>query len=126
MLLLPFIGIITGTVLGLIWGSALPIVFAKYLSVIAIAAFDSLLEGAKNLLENKFNNQLLLIGFIVSALLSSLFVFWGNKSGLDIYLVAMIALAVRIYQNLHTIIVYLLERKNNKYFINSGNHYTED
>jgi len=126
MLLLPFIGILCGAVIGLIFGTVLPIVFAKYLSVIAIAAFDSLLLGARNLLENKFNNQLLIIGFIGSALLSCLFVFLGDKTGLDIYLVAMIALAIRIYQTLHHIIILLLERRHNKSFISSTAHYTED
>ena len=125
-MLLPIIGIFLGILLGVIFGGTVSVVVAEYLSVIAIVALDSLLEGGKKYLDDTFKSEYLLYTFIATALLSCLLVFFGHRVGLDIYLVAIVALGIRIFQNLNKIIALLIARKSNKKFINTASHYTED
>lgn len=99
-LFFPLISLILGMLVGSVFTFSVPIIWAKYLSVALLAALDSLLGGIRAVINNTFNGVILLTGFFTNALMAAALAFLGDKIGLDLYLAAVVALGIRIFQNL--------------------------
>lgn len=97
---LPLLGLIIGIIVGSALAIPIPGTYAKYLSVAVLASLDSVFGGIKAILKNKFDGTVLLTGFFVNALLASLLAYLGDRLGVDLYLAAVFAFGVRIFQNL--------------------------
>jgi small basic protein len=82
---------------------AVPLHFATYLSVAILAALDSLMGGVRAGLERKFDNLIFLSGFFVNSIAAALLAWIGDILGVPLYLAAVIAFGVRIFQNLSLI-----------------------
>jgi len=67
--------------------------------VAILASFDSVLGAIRAELDGTFNDRIFLSGFIVNALVAVLLTFLGDQLGLDLYLVALIAFGLRIFNN---------------------------
>jgi len=93
-------GLIMGLLLGSLFSFALPTVIAKYLSIAVLASLDSLLGGWRAVLEDNFDGAILLTGFFTNALLAAALAYMGDLLGLDLYLAAVIAFGIRIFNNL--------------------------
>lgn len=100
---LAFLGIIAGGLLGSLLSISISVTYAKYLSVAILAAADSLLGGIKGIMENKFDSTLMLSGFFTNALVAAGLALLGDKLGVDLYMVAVLAFGLRIFDNLGTI-----------------------
>lgn len=100
---LPLLGILVGILLGSIFTFAVPVVYAKYLSVAVLAALDSLLGGWRAVLEDKFDSPILITGFFTNILLAAGLAYLGDLLGLDLYLAAVVAFGLRIFSNLGAI-----------------------
>ena len=111
---LPILGLITGILIGSMFTFTIPIAYAKYLSVGVLAALDSLAGSTKALLEDSFDSKVLVSGFFVNMLLAAGLAFMGDRLGLDLYMAAVIALGIRLFNNLGTIRRDLLEISRNK------------
>lgn len=98
--LFPLIGLILGVILGLILKVDIPPVYVKYLSVALLAALDSVFGGLRANFEGNFNNKLFITGFFTNMLLAALITLLGDRLGVDLYLAAVVAFGVRIFQNL--------------------------
>lgn len=97
---LPVLGLLLGIGIGSLLYIPIPGAFAKYLSVAVLAALDSVFGGLKSINEEKFDSTILLSGFFTNALLAALLAYIGDRLGVDLYLAAVFAFGVRIFQNL--------------------------
>ncbi|MCL6472181.1 MAG: small basic family protein [Firmicutes bacterium] len=98
--MLPLIGLILGIILGLILNIPVPINWSKYLGIAVLAALDSAIGGLRASLEMKFNEKLFFTGIFSNTLMAAFIVYMGDKLGVDLYLAAVVAFGVRLFQNL--------------------------
>lgn len=96
----PMLGLLLGALAGYLLRYDIPPEYARYLSIAVLAALDSTLGGARALLERTFNDRLFITGFVSNTLLAALITFMGDRLGVNLYLAAIIALGVRLFQNL--------------------------
>lgn len=99
-----------GVLIGLNVPLVLPQAYAKYLSVAALAALDSVFGGIRAAMEDHFDNGVFISGFFSNALLAAGLAFIGERLGIDLYLAAVVAFGVRLFQNLAIIRRHLLKK----------------
>ncbi len=99
MIWLPFLGLAAGVLLGLALRVNLPIELARYTAVGILAALDSLLGAFRAELEGNFDTRVFLSGFFTNAVLAAGLTFVGDRVGIDLYLVALFAFGLRLFQN---------------------------
>ena len=97
---LPLLGLLLGLLIGSVFTFPLPIALANYLSIVVLAALDSLLGGFRALSEKRFDGTVLISGFLVNSLLAAILAYVGDRLGVDLYLAAVIAFGIRIFNNI--------------------------
>lgn len=107
-MILPILGLCIGLVIGMIMPFGIPLEYSKLMSVALLASLDSVFGGLRAGTEDKFNDTVFITGFFTNALLAAALVFVGDRLGIDLYLVALIAFGIRIFQNLAIIRRYFL------------------
>ena len=110
-ILLAVLGLGLGVFVGLNIPIVLPQDYAKYLSIAALAALDSVFGGIRAAMEDKFDQGIFVSGFFSNALLAAGLTYLGDRLGIDLYLAAVVAFGVRLFQNLAFIRRYLLKKK---------------
>lgn len=125
-MLLPIIGLIIGMLVGLIFGGALPLGYAQYLAVAAIAAVDTLLAAYKMTLEDKLDTTMLALSFCATVLVSCLLVFFSRHTGMDIYIVVAVALGIRIFQNINKVVGLSVEKFRKRKYIKANAHFSSE
>jgi small basic protein len=98
--ILPLFSLIIGGLIGSILTVNASLGIAKYLSIAILAALDSVLGGARSLLEDTYDGLIMLTGFFTNALLAMALAFLGNQIGIDMFTAATICFALRIFSNL--------------------------
>lgn len=89
----------------------LPPEFAEYLGVAVVAGFDSVVGAIKSQIEGKFNDRVFVTGFFTNALMAALLLYAGNALKINYVAIAiMVALFIRIFNNLGFIRRYLVAR----------------
>lgn len=99
-----------GLLLGFVSGVRIPPHLAPYTAVALLAAADSLLGGLRSSLSGTFDDTIFVSGLLSNALLAALLAFVGDRMGINLYLAAVVAFGVRIFQNLAIIRRMLLLR----------------
>lgn len=89
-----------GLGLGLYLNIPIPAAWSKYLGIAVLAALDTAIGGLRASLEMKFNDRLFFTGFFSNTLMAVFIVFMGDRLGIDLYLAAVVAFGVRLFQNL--------------------------
>lgn len=107
---LPVIGLIVGLIIGVLFPISIPVEYAKFMSVALLAALDSVFGGLRAGAEEKFDNTIFITGFFTNALLAASLVYVGERLGIDLYYVALLAFGLRIFQNLAIIRRYFLKK----------------
>ena len=107
---LAIIGLAAGIAMGLNLPLVLPQAYAKYMSVAALAALDSVFGGIRSAMEEHFDNTIFITGFFSNTLLAAGLAFFGERLGMDLYLAAVVAFGVRLFQNLAIIRRHLLKK----------------
>lgn len=107
---LPLIGLVIGISLGAIFPMAIPVEYAKFMSVALLASLDSVFGGLRAGAEEKFDNTVFVTGFFTNALMAAGLVYIGEGLGIDLYYVALLAFGLRIFQNLAIIRRYFLRK----------------
>lgn len=96
---LPLIGLALGVALGLFLGVSVSADLARYSAVAILAGLDSVLGAIRAELDAHYDNRVFISGFITNALVAVALTFVGDRLGIDLYLVALFAFGLRIFQN---------------------------
>ena len=107
---LPVAGLIVGIMIGLVFPVSIPTQYAQFMSVALLASLDSVFGGLRAGAEEKFDNTVFVTGFFTNALLAAGLVYIGERLGIDLYYVALLAFGLRIFQNLAIIRRYFLKK----------------
>lgn len=107
----PIIGIALGVAIGLYLPMSIPIAYDKILSVAVLAGFDSVFGGVRSAMEKTYNNAIFVSGFFCNALLAAGLTYLGERIGIDLYFVALLAFGLRVFQNLAIIRRHFLKSK---------------
>lgn len=100
---LPILGLLLGVLLGLISELRIPPEYSNYLSIAILAALDTLLGGIRAHLQNIYDEVVFVSGFFFNIILAASLAFLGVHLGVDLYLVALFAFGVRLFQNIAVI-----------------------
>ena len=116
---LPILGLIIGIIFGLLTEIKVPDEYSNYLSIAVLAALDTLFGGIRAQLQNIYDEKVFVSGFFFNILLAASLAFLGVHLGVDLYLAAVFAFGVRLFQNIAVIRRLLLtkwfsKRENNE------------
>ena len=100
---LPFLGLILGVTLGLLTDIQIPEVYGNYLSIAVLAALDTLFGGIRAHLQQIYDDKVFVSGFFFNIALAAGLAFLGVHLGVDLYLAAVFAFGVRLFQNIAVI-----------------------
>jgi small basic protein len=100
---LPFMGLVIGVILGLLTEIRIPDEYSNYLSIAVLAALDTLFGGIRAHLQNIYDEKVFVSGFFFNIILAASLAFLGVHLGVDLYLAAVFAFGVRLFQNIAVI-----------------------
>lgn len=100
---LPLLGLTLGLVFGLLTNIEIPTMYEDYLTIALLAALDTLFGGIRAHLQNEYNDKVFISGFIFNIALAIGLAFIGVHLGIDLYLAAIFAFGVRLFQNISII-----------------------
>lgn len=100
---LPIVGLIVGLFLGLLTDIKIPVEYSSYLSIAVLAALDTLVGGMRAHLQNSYDEKVFVSGFFFNIILATSLAFLGVHLGVDLYLAAVFAFGVRLFQNIAVI-----------------------
>lgn len=109
-MVLPLVGLGIGLIIGILFPITIPVEYAQFMSVALLASLDSVFGGLRAGAEEKFDNTVFITGFFTNALLAAGLVYIGERLGIDLYYVALLAFGLRIFQNLAIIRRYFLKK----------------
>lgn len=99
-MVLPVIGLALGLALGYVFPFVIPLAYAKFFSVALLASLDAVFGGLKAGANGNFDNTVFISGFFINALMAAFLVYIGDRLGIDLYYVALLALGFRIFKNM--------------------------
>ena len=108
---LPVLGLLVGILAGILFSLSIPSEYARYTAIAILAALDSILGAIRSELEGAYDNEVFVTGLLSNMLLAGLLTFLGDRLGVDLYLAAIVAFGVRLFNNLAIIRRYLLSRR---------------
>lgn len=100
---LPIMGLIIGVIIGLLTDIRIPEEYSNYLSIAILAALDTLFGGIRAQLQNIYDEKVFVSGFFFNIVLAASLAFLGVHLGVDLYLAAVFAFGVRLFQNIAVI-----------------------
>jgi small basic protein len=109
-MILPLIGLAIGMIIGALFPLTIPVEYAKFTSVALLASLDSVFGGLRAGAEEKFDNTVFVTGFFTNALMAAGLVYIGERVGIDLYYVSLLAFGLRIFQNLAIMRRYFLKK----------------
>ncbi len=96
-------GLVIGVIIGLLTDIRIPPEYSNYLSIAILAALDTLFGGIRAQLQNIYDEKVFVSGFFFNILLAASLAFLGVHLGVDLYLAAVFAFGVRLFQNIAVI-----------------------
>lgn len=100
MIGIPIAALVMGFLLVYRFLPAIPPQWGDYVAIAIIAGLDAFVGAARNWLERRFDEAIFISGFFVNMLLAALLAYFGDKLGVDLYLAVVVALGIRIFNNL--------------------------
>lgn len=85
--------------------------YAPFLSVAALAGLDTVFGGVRAGIEGRFQNDIFASGFVLNTLLAAGLAWLGDRIGVNLALVAVLALGSRVFLNLSLIRRYYLNKR---------------
>ncbi|CAM5187542.1 Small basic protein OS=Ureibacillus acetophenoni OX=614649 GN=SAMN05877842_101383 PE=3 SV=1 [Ureibacillus acetophenoni] len=107
---LPFLGLILGLAFGLLTDIQIPTMYENYLSIAVLAALDTLFGGIRAYLQQVYDDKVFISGFFFNIVLAAGLAFLGVHLGVDLYLAAIFAFGVRLFQNIAVIRRILIQK----------------
>mgnify|MGYP001793621450 CR=1 FL=1 len=111
---LPLLGLVVGVALGLLSNIEIAPVYENYLSIAVLAALDTLFGGIRAHLQQIYDDKVFVSGFFFNIALAAGLAFLGVHLGVDLYLAAVFAFGVRLFQNIAVIRRMLLAKWTEK------------
>lgn len=111
---LPLLGLILGIALGILTDIQIPVVYENYLSIAVLAALDTIFGGIRAQLQQVYDDKVFISGFFFNIALAAGLAFLGVHIGVDLYLAAIFAFGVRLFQNIAVIRRILITRWDEK------------
>ncbi|UTR15181.1 small basic family protein [Salipaludibacillus sp. LMS25] len=111
---LPIFGLFFGLLLGFFTDFQISEQYASYFSIAVLAALDTLVGGIRANLEKQFDERIFISGFFTNIFLAAGLAFLGVHIGVDLYLAAIFAFGVRLFNNIAIIRRIFLDRWTNK------------
>lgn len=93
-------GLAVGIILGIYSPFALPVEYAKLLSVALLAGVDAVLGGVRAAMDGNYDTEVFISGFFVNGILAAILCYAGTLLGIDLYMVGVLIFGMRIFQNL--------------------------
>jgi small basic protein len=78
----------------------MPLGYVQYMAVAVLAALDSVVGGVRAYQEGFFDTTIFVTGFCTNTILAAFLAYLGDLMGLDLYLAAVFAFGVRLFQNI--------------------------
>jgi len=100
MIALPLCALIIGFLAVYMFLPAVPPRWADYVAIAILAGLDALVGALRNWLERRFDEAIFVSGFFANMILAALLAYFGDKLGVDLYLAVVVALGIRIFNNL--------------------------
>lgn len=97
---LPVAGLLVGVILGFLFSVEIPLGVVKYTAIAILAAVDTILGGLRARLEERFDLPIFVTGFFANTFFAAMLTAIGDLLGVDIYLGAVIAFSIRIFDNI--------------------------
>lgn len=107
---IPVIALLIGIIIGVFLPVQVTPFYARYIAIVILVALDTIFGGIRTILESTFDATIFLSGFFVNSLLGVILIFMGDRLGVDLYLAAIVAFGVRIFQNLAVIRRYVIRK----------------
>jgi len=97
---LPILGLLIGLIVGSLLSVEVPAQYSRYTAIAILAALDSVLGATRAEMEGNYNNRVFITGLLANALLAGFLTFVGDRLGVELYLAAIVAFGVRLFDNL--------------------------
>ncbi|MBU9672149.1 small basic family protein [Planococcus sp. CP5-4] len=115
------LGLLLGISLGLLTDIQIPPEYASYLSIAVLASLDTLFGGIRAHLQQVYDDKVFVTGFFFNIVLAAGLAFLGVHLGVDLYLAAIFAFGVRLFQNIAVIRRILLSKWTEKNKLGEAN-----
>lgn len=108
-------GIIIGILLGILFPYTYNPQYSLYVSIAILACLDSIIGGARSLLEDKFDGLIFITGFIMNGITAGFFAYLGDKLGVPLYYAPIVTFGGRVFDNLAQIRrIFIIKFRNKK------------
>lgn len=94
MILLPFIALLVGVLLGVFLKLGVDSRLAVYLGLASLAGLDTVLGGIRSGLEAKFRNDVFITGFISNIAIAFFLAWLGDQISVNLYVAVAFVLGV--------------------------------
>ena len=111
---LPLLGLVLGVSLGILTDIQIPSVYENYLSIAVLAALDTIFGGIRAQLQQVYDDKVFISGFFFNIILAAGLAFLGVHIGVDLYLAAIFAFGVRLFNNIAVIRRLILTKYEDK------------
>ena len=108
MIYIVIVSVLLGLVIGYSSPLVIPVAYSKIFSVALVAALDAAFGGLRAVVSERFDKRVFVTGFFSNTLLAAALVFIGDRLGIDLYYVALLAFGFRMLKNLAMLRRYLL------------------
>ncbi|MGI6263812.1 MAG: small basic family protein [Succiniclasticum sp.] len=105
------LGLVLGVVLGILAPGYIPQSYAPYFSVALMSGLDTVFGGLRASMEGRYENTVFLSGFFVNMLVAVFFCYAGTLLNIDFYLIVILVLGMRVFNNLAIIRRLYLDEK---------------
>ncbi len=109
MIYIVIVSLLIGLLIGYMSPIVIPLAYSKLFSVALVAALDAAFGGLRAAVAEHFDKHVFVTGFFSNTLLAAALVFIGDRLGIDLYYVALLAFGFRIFKNLAILRRYLLK-----------------
>ena len=113
MIYIVIVSVLLGLVIGYSSPLVIPVAYSKIFSVALVAALDAAFGGLRAVVSERFDKRVFVTGFFSNTLLAAVLVFIGDRLGIDLYDVALLAFGFRMFKNLAMLRRYLLRDYRN-------------
>lgn len=107
------IGILLGVIVGKYLPFTYPDSYSLYISVGILAAIDSIFGAARASMEEKYDNEIFVTGFLSNGILASFLSYLGDRMGVPLYYAPILVFGGRLFENFAVIRRLILKRLKN-------------